>query len=276
MKLHVLAPERQNVSMPTFAGLRWLATGDLAPLWTRVRDLSATASVHPLFSKLNSLGALRTYMEYHVWCVWDFMVLARSLRDGLENDAAEWLPSAYPGALSEILEILRSEETDKGPDGRLTSHFEVFVAAMRAAGADCGPIDGFMRRVAQGATANEAMRASGAQPASLAFVNSTLADSKAPVHCRASVFHYARESLVPRMLDNILSGQSSHPENLSKFIWYLKRHVELDFSEHSDATGRILNEVLGLDPGKAHEALTAAEGAIRARLNYLDAIERAV
>src|SRR5688572_27836556 len=95
-------------------------------------------SEHKLFGKLTSLAAIRVIMEHHVWCVWDFMCLAKALQSSLTS-TIPWFPSPYPEALFDINAILATEETDEGPDGERRSHFEEFILAMREAGANTEP-----------------------------------------------------------------------------------------------------------------------------------------
>lgn len=114
-------------------------------------ELSAI-SEHPLFGKVQTIGALRIFMEHHVFAVWDFMSLVKALQAGLAPAHWPWRPQKHPELVRLINEILLAEECDKLPAqlcglGGHASHFEIYIAAMREVGADTGAIERFLELV---------------------------------------------------------------------------------------------------------------------------------
>ena len=109
----------------------------LARLRKQLRD-------HPLYAALRYPHELRTFLQYHVFCVWDFMSLLKALQRQLTCIDVPWLPTADPVARRLINEIVLGEESDEDGKGGHLSHFELYLAAMRDIGADMVPIERFL------------------------------------------------------------------------------------------------------------------------------------
>ncbi len=85
---------------------------------------------HPIYRHINSLPALRLFMEHHIFAVWDFMSLLKELQRRLCCTSVPWLPSGNPLGGRFINEIVLSEESDDDGQGGFTSHFELYHRAM--------------------------------------------------------------------------------------------------------------------------------------------------
>ncbi len=82
---------------------------------------------HPVYAKVNTIERLRTFMEYHVYAVWDFMSLLKVLQRNLTCIDLPWLPVGNPETRYLINEIVLGEESDVDEQGNRTSHFELYI-----------------------------------------------------------------------------------------------------------------------------------------------------
>ena len=245
----------------------------LQQLETRLQPLYAQLSAHPLYRSFTRMEDLHTFMQSHVFAVWDFMSLLKTLQRGLTCVDVPWLPSRLPESRHLINEIVLGEESDIY-QGRHVSHFELYRTAMQQCGASTVAIDALIDAVRNGAEPALAMQDCGAPAEAVAFVQDTfylLAGSE--LHAVAAAFTFGREDLIPEMfkgfvrdLNRDLAGQ------LSTFIWYLERHIEVDGEEHGPMALRMIEDLCGDDETKWVEAERAAVFALESRIRLWNGI----
>ena len=100
---------------------------------------------HPVYTSIRSIDELYTFMQHHVFLEWDFMSLLKALQRALSCIDVPWIPAGNPNTRRLINEIVVMEEADENGLGGFTSHFELYLDAMRQAGSNTGAIDDFMR-----------------------------------------------------------------------------------------------------------------------------------
>jgi hypothetical protein len=243
---------------------------DPSPISTALVAEAARVADHGLYRTVRSLDEVRRFMEFHVWCVWDFMSLAKSVQLAVGAYSVPWIPPGDASLVSAIDEIIGDEEADIGPAGTYQSHFEIYLDAMRQAKADPRCIENSLRLVKSGTGVNEAMELSHAPAAAMRFVSNTMRICAGPAHVRVGAFCLAREELVPTMFTTFLRYLPSDNPSLSSFMWYIRRHVDLDSHLHGPLSARLFRATVGNNPRTRQEALEAALTAVRARGSYLD------
>jgi len=226
-------------------------------------------------------------MTNHVFAVWDFMSLTKSLQRRLTCVDTPWLPSANPFAARLINEIVLGEETDEVGGGEYLSHYALYLRAMGEIGADPAPMKQFEESLRAGASPAEALAPLSIAEAVKTFVLATLETAGRSEHEVASALLLAREDLIPVMFDRLvremdrrggLAGRvarrlgSTAPDPRANFRLYLKRHVQLDGEEHGPMGRRMLMSLCGDDEVKWDEATAAARAALDARIALWDGV----
>lgn len=231
---------------------------------------------HTLYKKINTPEQLQIFMEHHVFAVWDFMSLLTALQEILTKTTNPWLPVGDPETRYLINEIVLAEETDINIYGKRQSHFEMYLDAMTAAGADRSKVEDFLLQVNHG-TDIFLIIATTKLPISIKqFLKHTfeVVYSKEP-HKIASAFTFGREGLIPDMFSAIIEKvQKNFPEDdLSLFKYYFDRHIELDGDEHGPMAFKMVEDLCGNDKRKWEEVKQTAEKSLKSRLELWDGIE---
>ena len=228
---------------------------------------------HPVFTAIRDIQSLRIFMEAHVFAVWDFMSLLKRLQRDLTCIEVPWLPPRDRRAAQLINQIVLGEETDVGPNGEPLSHLELYLGAMREVGANTASFELFQTTLANGATLGGAFDHAAAAPFIREFTGHTLqiASSAPPLEVMASFF-YGREDVIPRMFSNLLEKWRIGANRAPMFVYYLKRHIEVDSDQHGPAAKAILVAATADDAQCGLQVLTAARQSIEARIRLWDGL----
>ena len=239
----------------------------------RLEPLYARLAAHPLYRSIRSLDDLHLFMETHVFAVWDFMSLLKTLQRGLTCVEVPWQPSTFPEARRLINEIVLGEESDLY-EGEAVSHFELYRRAMHQCGASSAGIDGFLDQLAKGTPVTAMLDEQAMPPAARTFVRSTFSFIEtAELHVIAAAFTFGREDLIPGVFKSFIRDQDERLSGkLALFRWYLDRHIEVDGEEHGPMSLRMVSVLCGSDPVKWRQAGDAAVRAIEARLGFWDGV----
>ena len=123
----------------------------------QLNSLREALRTHSVYGALSTLDDIRAFMELHVFAVWDFMSLLKSLQSTITCVRVPWTPSAHPAAARLINEIVHGEESDIDAYGLPKSHFEMYLEAMDEIGADTQPIKRFIGALQDGQSVEEAL-----------------------------------------------------------------------------------------------------------------------
>lgn len=229
---------------------------------------------HRVYSLLVDKAAVCTFMESHCYAVMDFMCLLKSLQQRLTVVAVPWFPPADAAAARLINEIVLGEETDVAPGGGYISHYELYVRAMREAGADADRVESLVELVRNHHHYRRALGRAAVPPAAQAFIIDSMSVClTGKNHEIASYFLFGRENLIPDMFRRIVERLRAGGESgLDGLVYYLDRHIQIDEGEHGPAAQKMLTWLVGGVDRRWDEAHRAAERALRSREKLWDAI----
>lgn len=230
---------------------------------------------HSLYQKIDSLEAIKEFMESHVFAVWDFMSLLKGLQIGLTCTTTPWVPKGNPITRRLINEIVLGEETDVNEIGEPKSHFEMYIDAMDQIGANTTQIKRFISLIESGDTYKNALEKINISEETKDFVNFTMeCVEQNETHVLASVFTFGREDLIPDMFVEIVKNIAKNTDvNFSKLIYYLERHIEVDGGEHGPMSLQMIDEVNENSTIKWNETLEYAKIALEKRISLWNSIE---
>lgn len=234
---------------------------------------------HELYKTIESPQDLQIFMKHHVFAVWDFMSLLKSLQTQLTCTTSPWTPVGDPKHRYLINEIVLAEETDLNEEGERQSHYEMYLDAMQKAGASIAQIQDFVAKIQHG-TDVFLIIATSELPESvkefLIFTFNTIKRGKA--HEIAACFTFGREELIPDMFTSIISEiQQNFPkEDLSLFKYYFDRHIELDEDEHGPMALELISALCGNDRQKWEEVEVCSREALEKRLTLWNGIAKEI
>ena len=242
-----------------------------------VSDLREKLVTHPLYERIthrNDGLAVQIFMESHIFAVWDFLSLLKALQRRFTCVEVPWYPKGDPALRRFVNEIVLDEESDIGPDGEPTSHYELYRKAMRQAGANSDAIDNFTLAIAFEQDLGQALVESNVPGGAQKFVTTTMEYVRdAPDHVLSAVFAYGREELIPSMFQKVIDRLcDDSPTRWTLFQFYLRRHIEHDADTHAPLARAMVARVCRDDPKRWAEAEQAARFALQARVELWDSI----
>lgn len=229
---------------------------------------------HPLYTELQDLEDFTLFMEFHVYAVWDFMSLLKALQINLTGTTLPWVPASDPMAARLINDIVLAEETDENPNGGYCSHFELYLLAMKEAGASTDKIEQLVDYLKSGVPFADALKRIEAPSFVQKFLdcNYQMAVHGKP-HEIAASFTLGREELIPDLFQQLVNKLiQNKPDQLATLAYYFERHIHLDSDEHGPQALRMVALLTGDDVIKIKEAENAAREALQAREILWDGI----
>jgi hypothetical protein len=190
---------------------------------------------HKLYSIIKDVEDLKIFMQFHVYAVWDFMSLLKTLQNNLTCTTVPWFPKGSADTRHLINEIVVGEESDIDLTGIRKSHFELYLDAMNQCGADTSQIEGFIATLKNNGNFDLAFSAAKTPKEAQSFVNFTfnIINSNKD-YLQSAIFTFGREDLIPSMFVSIVNDiHKNFPESISIFKYYLERHIEVDGDHHS-------------------------------------------
>jgi hypothetical protein len=229
---------------------------------------------HPVFENIGTLAELGTFMNFHIYAVWDFMSLLKALQNNLTCTTVPWFPVGDPDTRYLINEIVTGEESDLDSRGNRMSHYELYLQAMQQCGAEPNVFLNFIDALRQSRQLEAAFAVAGVPAAAREFVDYTFSVINCgKPHVQAAVFTFGREDLIPNMfLAMVNELDNKFPGLVSEYKYYLDRHIEVDGGHHSHLALQMVANLCGDDPQKWQEAEQSAITALEKRLALWDGV----
>jgi len=230
---------------------------------------------HPMYAQIKTIEDFQSFMEQHIFAVWDFMSLLKSLQRDLTCVEVPWSPKGSPITRRFINEIVLGEESDLDKDGKVLSHFEMYLEAMQQIGANTLPIHQLTEWLSYGKTLDEALYQLEIREETREFVRFTFEIIESgQIHKIAALFTFGREDLIPDMFIEILREMQSQGQgNIDKLLYYLERHIEVDGGDHGPISLQMMDEICGTDVMKWQEATEVSIQALEKRYALWDGIQ---
>jgi len=247
-----------------------------------IKTLRKELATHPVYAAVTNMDDLTTFMQHHIYSVWDFMSLVKYLQNEIAPAKSPWLPFGDAQVQRFINDIVLEEESDEGiplEDGTptYTSHFELYASAMEEVKVGSNAlIKEFVANVASDSL-KSAMQTTPIPSAAKEFMQTTFSfiHSDKP-HVIAAAFALGREHIIPEMFRALLEKMKISREQAKVFHYYLDRHIELDGDHHGPMSLRMLELLCEGDKEKLAEAEEAAIQAIKARIKFWDGVLLAI
>lgn len=227
---------------------------------------------HKVYDAISHLDDLKIFMQYHVYAVWDFMSLLKSLQNSLTCISVPWFPVGDADTRHLINEIVLGEESDTDITGNKKSHFEQYIDAMQECGANTAQIETFISELKKGAELSAAYEIANTPAAAREFVDFTFDTIRSnKVYLNSAIFTFGREDLIPGMFYSIVSDlDQKFPGSISIFKYYLERHIEVDGDHHSHLALQMTANLCGTDEQLWLEAEQATLKSLQKRIDLWD------
>ncbi|SFC79702.1 Protein of unknown function [Flexibacter flexilis DSM 6793] len=250
----------------------------IGKLQTDIEPLRQQIITHPVYAQIQTPEELRLFMQHHIFAVWDFMSLLKTLQNALTCTAVPWFPKGDAQVRYLINEIVAGEESDVDAHGNRKSHFELYLEAMQECGADTEPIMQFLAALQNGQSLEQAFETAQVPTHARDFVRYTFeVIQSGKAHVQAAVFTFGREDLIPSMFHHIIKDLCVNFEvNISIFQYYLERHIEVDGDHHSHLSLEMTQNLCGEKAEHWAQAQEAVEKSLQMRKHLWDGVGQTI
>ncbi|MDR9399501.1 DUF3050 domain-containing protein [Salibacter sp.] len=229
---------------------------------------------HKVYSAIESIDDLKIFMQYHIYAVWDFMSLLKTLQNNLTCTNVPWFPNGSANTRFLINEIVVGEEADIDEKGNRKSHFELYLDAMHQIGADTSSIEMFTDALKFDGDFENAYSKSNIPKEAREFIDFTFEVIETNKdYLQAAIFTFGREDLIPDMFHAIVNDlYQESPDKISVFKYYLERHIEIDGDHHSELALQMTANLCGSNEEYWEEALKFTVECLQKRIQLWNGI----
>ena len=251
---------------------------NILELKNQLLPLKNKLKTHPLYTKVNTIDDLKTFCEIHVFAVWDFMSLLKSLQSNLSTTTVPWIPAENPTLTRFINEIVIGEESDLDIHNLPKSHFKMYIDAMNQIGAKTKIIYELLDKISSGQSVFKSIETLETKQEVKDFLTFTFnVISTNQSHKIASVFTFGREDIIPEMFIKIVNNieKKSHI-SCEKLNYYLNRHIEIDGGEHGPMSINMTKYLCKNSKEKWSDCIKIAKQALELRIKFWNCIMKEI
>lgn len=241
---------------------------------TTIEPLRQEIMNHKVYSVISNINDLKIFMQFHIYAVWDFMSILKSLQQNLTCTNIPWYPKGNAETRFLINEIVVGEESDVDLDGNRKSHYELYLDAMKQCGANISQMHQFICTLQETKDFNLAFSNSQTPESAKEFVNFTfkIINSQKD-YLQSAIFTFGREDLIPNMFLSIIYDiHKNFPQDISIFKYYLERHIEVDGGHHSNLALQMTANLCGEDASKWKEVEEATIESLQKRIGLWNGV----
>lgn len=206
---------------------------------------------------IQTMAQLRLFTQHHVFAVWDFMLLLKTLQQQLTPSGSPWLPTRHTRCAGLINRLVAEEECDclpvqlGGPSH--LSHFEIYFLAMEEIGADTAPIKSVLQTVISDGLEAAHIHPAIPQPSQRFMAATQVVIRSAKSHLHAAAFCYGREQLVSGLFRELCDQLIEASLHAPILLLYLERHIALDGESHGPLAEEMVMELCQHQPLRLNE-----------------------
>ena len=238
----------------------------------KLDELKHKITTHPLFANKLEPKHMCKFMESHIFAVWGFMSILKSLQKIITPSNLPWIPNKNTknGLVNFVNEIILSEESDYIEGIGFISHFEIYLLAMKNMGAKTDQLDKLTSRIMDNGYNKKFIDDVDASAEVKSFLKYDLEVSmNGTLPEIIGAFTLGREKVIPNMFSYILPAIEE--TSASKYlITYLERHIDIDGDRHGPLSMKLLNA--SCDKEQLSPAYASAIKSLELRLLVWDRI----
>ena len=238
----------------------------------KLNDLKQKITAHPLFANKLEREDICKFMESHIFAVWGFMSILKSLQKMITPNNLPWMPNKNTknGLVNFVNEIILCEESDYIEGIGFISHFEIYLLAMKNMDAKTDQLDkltsiiadkGYNKKYLDDVDASDEVKSFLKHDMDVS-INGTLPEI-------VGAFTLGREKVIPNMFSYILPA-IKETSTSGHLITYLERHIDIDGDRHGPLSMKLLDA--SCDKNQLSLAYATAIKSLELRLSVWDKI----
>ena len=238
-----------------------------------INELKQSLTSHKLFSRKLNVVQIRQFMESHIFSVWGFMSLLKSLQSEITVSDIPWIPNKNTrnGLTNFINEIVLCEESDDINEIGYISHFEIYLLAMEKAKASASQINLLIRKLKKEKYNTKLIEDLDIYEEVKDFIKYDIDIAQSGNLPKiVGSFTLGREKVIPNMFNYIVSC-IEYDESTKNLLTYLKRHINIDGDRHGPLSIKLLDTICDSDEAYAL-AYNSGITSLKLRLKVWDRI----